>query len=138
MRQAAATTSALAALATSLLRYVEEQRRLFATFGLVCSFFGHAASCNLHIDPVHIDPRVTREDGELAALFDRVATASYQLVIRHGGSISGEHGDGISRTPNLPQQYPTVYPLFAKFKALFDPLGLYNPGKIVGEDRLVA
>src|SRR5262245_56555906 len=119
----------------NLLRYVDEQQRLFAEFGLVCSFFGHAASCNLHIDPVHIDPRVIREDGEIAALFDRVAAASYALVIRHGGSISGEHGDGLNRTPNLPLQYPAVYPLFATFKALFDPLGLCNPGKIVGEDR---
>jgi len=62
-----------------------------------------------------------------------VAAASYELVIRHGGSISGEHGDGVNRTPSLPQRYPAVYPLFARFKALFDPLGLCNPRKIVGE-----
>lgn len=115
----------------TFLAYLAEQKALFARHGLTCSFFGHAGSCNLHIDPIALDPRAARLNEELAALFDRVAEESYELVIRHGGSISGEHGDGLARTKFLPQQYPKSYPAFRALKQLFDPSGILNPGKIV-------
>ncbi len=113
------------------LQYVREQKEIFARFGLTCSFFGHAASCNLHIDPLAVDPRKARVDADLARLYYEVAAESYKLVIRLGGSISGEHGDGLARTAYLPLQYPKSYPLFAGLKELFDPYGILNPGKIV-------
>ncbi len=115
----------------NFLPYVEEQKEIFARFGLTCSFFGHAASCNLHIDPLAVDPRQARKDQELARLYDEVADESFKLVIKHGGAISGEHGDGLLRTKYLPLQYPRTYPLFAELKALFDPHAILNPGKIV-------
>lgn len=115
----------------SFLAYVKEQEALFRHHGITCSFFGHAASCNLHIDPIQVDPRKAREDAEVAKLYDLVTAESYSLCIRHGGSISGEHGDGLTRTPFLPEQYPAIYPLFGELKQLFDPAGLLNPGKIV-------
>ncbi len=115
----------------TFLAYMKEQKEVFTRFGLTCSFFGHAASCNLHIDPLAVDPRQARVDADLARLYDKVADESYKLVVKHGGSISGEHGDGLTRTAYLPLQYPKSYPLFAKLKALFDPCGILNPGKIV-------
>lgn len=115
----------------NFLAYLAAQKALFTSHGLTCSFFGHAASGNLHIDPIGIDPRVARKNEELAALFDLVAKESYELVVRFGGSISGEHGDGIARTPFLKLQYPQSHRLFGTFKALFDPSGILNPGKIV-------
>lgn len=115
----------------TFLAYVKEQKEIFARFGLTCSFFGHAASCNLHIDPLAVDPRQARVDLELARLYDQVADESFKLVIKHGGAISGEHGDGLVRTKYLPLQYPKTYPLFAELKKLFDPYGILNPGKIV-------
>lgn len=115
----------------TFLAYVREQRALFERLGLTCSFFGHAASCNLHIDPLAVDPRRARLDAELARLYDEAARESYALVVRHGGSISGEHGDGLSRTPYLALQYPRAAPLFAELKTMFDPYGILNPGKIV-------
>lgn len=111
--------------------YVEQQQRIFQKHGLVCSFFGHAASANLHIDPVSVDPRKALQDEAVAKLYDEVARESYALVIRLGGSISGEHGDGLLRTPYLKAQYPKSYPLFAEIKKIFDPEGILNPGKIV-------
>ncbi|MGZ3736828.1 MAG: FAD-binding oxidoreductase [Bdellovibrionota bacterium] len=116
---------------STFLAYVAEQKEMFARFGLTCSFFGHAASCNLHIDPLAVDPRQARVDSELARLYDTVAAESYALVVKHGGSISGEHGDGLSRTAYLPLQYPRCAPLFAELKAMFDPHAILNPGKIV-------
>lgn len=115
----------------TFLAYVAEQKKIFESFGLTCSFFGHAASCNLHIDPLAVDPRQARKDQELARLYDEVADVSFRLVIHHGGAISGEHGDGLMRTRFLPLQYPKSYPLFAKLKEMFDPCGILNPGKIV-------
>ncbi|MGE3260464.1 MAG: FAD-binding oxidoreductase [Bacteriovoracia bacterium] len=115
----------------NFLPYLTAQKALFTKHGLTCSFFGHAASCNLHIDPIGIDPRLALQNEELAALFDLVAEESYELVVRFGGSISGEHGDGIARTPFLKLQYPSSHRLFGPFKALFDPSGILNPGKIV-------
>jgi FAD/FMN-containing dehydrogenase len=121
----------------TFVAYVQEQQKLFQEAGLLCSFFGHAASCNLHIDPVHLDPRLTRTDHEMAALFDRVTRDSYALAIRFGGSISGEHGDGLTRTPFLPLQYPKSYRIFAPLKQIFDPRGILNPGKVVAEEDVL-
>ena len=57
----------------------------------------------------------------------------YRLVAKYKGSITGEHNDGIVRTPYLPLMYsPRMIELFAEVKKIFDPLGILNPGKKVG------
>ncbi|XIF81345.1 FAD-binding and (Fe-S)-binding domain-containing protein [Kutzneria buriramensis] len=54
------------------------------------------------------------------------------LVVSHGGSLSGEHGDGQARSELLPRMYsPEIMAAFRRFKAIFDPRGLMNPGRIV-------
>ncbi len=54
------------------------------------------------------------------------------LVARHGGSLSGEHGDGRARSELLPRMYsPDAIAAFAQFKALFDPDDILNPGVVV-------
>jgi FAD/FMN-containing dehydrogenase/Fe-S oxidoreductase len=54
------------------------------------------------------------------------------LVVSHGGSLSGEHGDGQARSELLPRMYsPEIMAAFCRFKAIFDPRGLMNPGRIV-------
>ncbi len=52
-----------------------------------------------------------------------------------GGTISGEHGDGLSRTPFVRQQYGELYDVFRDLKRIFDPAGILNPGKIVSDDN---
>ncbi len=53
---------------------------------------------------------------------------------RFGGTLSGEHGDGLLRTPFLSRLYgEEIYSLFKKMKEIFDPNGILNPGKIIGE-----
>src|SRR6185436_2008841 len=47
------------------------------------------------------------------------------------GTISGEHGDGLSRTPFLAKQYGPLVNVFRELKQVFDPQGILNPGKIV-------
>ncbi|MCP2167674.1 FAD-binding oxidoreductase [Goodfellowiella coeruleoviolacea] len=54
------------------------------------------------------------------------------LVASHGGSLSGEHGDGQARGQLLTRMFgPTVVRAFAELKALFDPTNRMNPGKVV-------
>jgi Fe-S oxidoreductase len=58
--------------------------------------------------------------------------AAAELVARHGGSLSGEHGDGRARGELLPIMYtPAAISLFERFKGLFDPADVLNPGVIV-------
>src|SRR5690606_1310083 len=54
------------------------------------------------------------------------------LVVRHGGSLSGEHGDGQSRGELLVRQFgPELVAAFREFKRLWDPDDRMNPGKVV-------
>jgi Fe-S oxidoreductase len=54
------------------------------------------------------------------------------IVIAHGGSVSGEHGDGQARAALLPKMFgPELMQAFCEFKALWDPLNKMNPGKLI-------
>ncbi len=54
------------------------------------------------------------------------------LVLEYGGSLSGEHGDGLARSEwNQKMFGPVVYEAFREVKQAFDPHGLLNPGKVV-------
>jgi Fe-S oxidoreductase len=60
------------------------------------------------------------------------AEAAADLVVSHGGSLSGEHGDGQSRGELLSRMYgPRVMQAFHEFKAIWDPQGRMNPGKVI-------
>lgn len=62
-----------------------------------------------------------------------------EIVLAHGGSLSGEHGDGRARGELLERMYsPRALALFAEVKAVFDPGGVLNPGIVVRPDPLDA
>ena len=64
-----------------------------------------------------------------------VAEEFYDLVARFNGTITGEHNDGILRTPFLGKMYSSeVLELFRKVKQIFDPQNIFNPNKKVGAD----
>ncbi len=105
------------------LRHVQDTlKRLQVT----ASVFGHAAQGQLHIRPFLdlADPHDVRTMEELAAEL-------YEQVWLLHGTISGEHGDGLSRTPFLAKQYGPLVNVFRELKRIFDPHNLLNPGKIV-------
>src|SRR5207302_21887 len=55
-----------------------------------------------------------------------------ELVLKYGGALSGEHGDGLVRSPFQEKMYgPALYGAFRELKRTLDPLNLLNPGKIV-------
>ena len=89
---------------------------------------GHIGNGNFHIIPL-MD--LSKEENRQVIL--DLAPKVYALVIRMGGTTTGEHNDGIIRTPYLPMLFgPEMIALFAATKKIFDPLNIFNPGKKVG------
>lgn len=89
---------------------------------------GHVGDGNFHIIPL-IDPN----DPTIAKAIDALSHQVYDLVIEYGGSISGEHNDGLIRTPYIEKMFGSaMVALFFDIKKMFDPLNIFNPGKKVG------
>ena len=89
---------------------------------------GHIGNGNFHIIPL-MD--ISKEENRQVVL--ELAPKIYELVIREGGTTTGEHNDGIIRTPYLGQLFGAeMLALFEKTKKIFDPLNIFNPGKKVG------
>lgn len=88
---------------------------------------GHIGNGNFHIIPL-IDMNTKRAHDVVMELMPKV----YDLVIEYGGTTTGEHNDGIIRTPYLPQLFgASMVTLFEKTKTIFDPENIFNPGKKV-------
>lgn len=96
---------------------------------VTASLYAHAASGQIHLRPFLPFPRPA--DGPR---IEALARELYEIVIQVGGTISGEHGDGLSRTAFLRTQYGPLYRVFREVKQIFDPLQLLNPDKIVSDD----
>jgi FAD/FMN-containing dehydrogenase/Fe-S oxidoreductase len=95
--------------------------------GTSLGFFGHAGQGCLHI---RVDLNLKR--GEDVGRMQRIAGEVAELVVEFGGSLSGEHGDGLSRSEFLPIMYgPEIMRLHGEVKRVFDPENRMNPGKIV-------
>ena len=96
---------------------------------VTASLFGHAGHGQLHLRPfldLSNPADVTR--------MSQLAADLYREVIEVGGTISGEHADGLSRTPFIRQQYGPLADVFQEVKRIFDPNNIFNPGKIVNDD----
>jgi FAD/FMN-containing dehydrogenase/Fe-S oxidoreductase len=90
-------------------------------------FFGHAGQGCLHI---RVD--LNLKDGRDVGRMRRIAEEVADLVVEFGGSLSGEHGDGLARSEFLPRLFgPEIMELHRSAKRVFDPGGRMNPGKIV-------
>jgi FAD/FMN-containing dehydrogenase/Fe-S oxidoreductase len=91
------------------------------------SFYGHASVGCLHIRPV-----LNLKSSDDVARMRRIASEVTDLVLEFGGSLSGEHGDGMVRSEWNEKMFgPVVYGAFRQVKAAFDPHGVLNPGKVV-------
>ena len=95
--------------------------------GLRAGYYGHAAAGCLHIRPV-----VNVKDPVGLDQTEELASEIADLVVEFGGSLSGEHGDGIVRGAFMEKMYgPRLVNAFRETKQIFDPDGLLNPGKII-------
>ena len=94
---------------------------------LTYTIAGHAGNGNFHIIPL-----MNMAEPKNRALIPFLSDKVYDLVHEYGGSITAEHNDGIVRTPYLGKMYsPEILHLFEETKKIFDPQGIFNPGKKV-------
>ncbi len=102
--------------------------------GTTAGVYAHASVGCLHVRPV-IDLKT--DDG--VRRFESIARAVAGLTLEFGGALSGEHGDGLVRSPFMRQMFgPVLYEAFREIKRTFDPLGIFNPGKIVDAPPLTS
>ncbi|MBZ9673656.1 FAD-binding and (Fe-S)-binding domain-containing protein [Mesorhizobium sp. ES1-3] len=107
--------------------YLRELTALFDKHGYKASVYGHFGDGLVHCR-VPFDLRTERG----VADWQQFLTEAADLVVRYGGSLSGEHGDGQARAALLERMYgPQMLEAFREFKAIWDPDGLMNPGKVV-------
>ena len=107
--------------------YLREFDALLERFGRRGVTYGHYGDGCIH---VRIDFDLLSQGG--AAQYRSFMQDAADLVVRHGGSVSGEHGDGQARSELLTRMYPPeVISAFERFKSAFDPEDLLNPGQIV-------
>ncbi|MFY8056220.1 MAG: FAD-linked oxidase C-terminal domain-containing protein, partial [Planctomycetaceae bacterium] len=112
-----------------LAEFLVRAQRVFQKHEVTATLYAHAASGQLHFRPIL--PVPSRGD---ATLLMNIASDLYSEVARVQGTISGEHGDGISRTPWISSQYGPLVSVFRNVKKLLDPLNLMNPDKIISND----
>lgn len=95
---------------------------------LVYTVAGHVGDGNFHIIPL-----MDMSDPKSREIIPELSERVYKLVFEFGGSTTGEHNDGLIRSPYLKEMYgEKVYKLFEEVKQIFDPEGIFNPGKKVG------
>jgi FAD/FMN-containing dehydrogenase/Fe-S oxidoreductase len=107
--------------------YIDEFLAMIQRNGSSSGVYAHASVGCLHVRPV-----VNMKTAEGVAKFERIATESADLVLKFGGALSGEHGDGLVRGWFMEKMFgPALYQAFRTVKHTFDPGGVFNPGKIV-------
>ena len=103
---------------------VARAKAIGAALGLTVATYGHAGDGNLHCNVLYDDaaqrPRV-----------DEAVAAILRAAVELGGTITGEHGVGLAKRDFLTmEQGEELVALQRRLKAVFDPLGILNPGKI--------
>lgn len=119
-----------------LERLAEFQRAfdaLIRSHGWSGVFYAHAS-----VGLLHVRPRIDLGSASDRAGFQRLRMQTLDLVLEHGGSISGEHGDGRIRGDLVSRMYgPRIVEALVAVKNLFDPAGILNPGnKVTARDPL--
>jgi FAD/FMN-containing dehydrogenase/Fe-S oxidoreductase len=109
--------------------YLHAVQQLLQFHETTASFLIHAGAGQVHTRPF-LDLGRTEDRARMTALAESIHT----LAIDLGGTISSQHGSGLARTPWIARQYGPMFDVFRQIKAIFDPRGIFNPGKIVGPD----
>ena len=107
--------------------FVRRFDEIVRSHGTEAAYYGHAS-----VGCLHIRPLVSLKDAQGVATMVAIAEEISDLVKEYGGSLSGEHGDGIVRGVWTEKMFgPEIYQLFRDLKKTFDPQGIMNPGKII-------
>ncbi len=110
-----------------LPEYIDKVLKICEKHNTAVSMYAHASVGVIHVQPL-LDLRQEQDIKNLK----NIADETFELVVRYGGSWSGEHGDGLVRSAYNERFFGTrLYNAFRDIKYLFDPDNLMNPGKIV-------
>jgi glycolate oxidase len=110
-----------------LVEYLEKESR---ECGLPIPAFGHAGDGNIHVN-IMLDKDIEKEIEIAERLVERI----FRKVLQMGGTITGEHGIGITKARYLELEIPKPgLSLMARIKKAFDPNNILNPGKIFMQD----
>ena len=117
-----------------LREYIDRFLALVRRHNTTAGVYAHASVGCLHVRPV-----VNLKTAEGVRTFEALANDVADLVLEFGGALSGEHGDGLVRSPFMRKMFgPTLYEAFRTVKRTFDPDNIFNPGKIVDAPPLTA
>ena len=115
---------------TKLAEYLAGLGVIGEKYGISLAYYGHAGDGELHIRP-YLD---LGDPGDVEKMRS-IAGEVFELAWSLGGTISGEHADGLLRTAFIKQQYgEEYYELLRGIKKVFDPDELMNPGKLISDD----
>jgi FAD/FMN-containing dehydrogenase/Fe-S oxidoreductase len=118
-----------------LADYTDALTQIFAKHGTHGTWYAHASVGTLHVRPI-LD---MRQDGRTggASTMRAIAEEAAELVRRYRGAYSGEHGDGLCRGEWIEWQFgPEIYQAFRAIKQELDPIGIFNPGKIIDPPKM--
>jgi D-lactate dehydrogenase len=108
---------------------IEGLERLSSDYGIPIVNFGHAGNGNIHVNLL-VDPDQARQ----MAAADPCLDAVFELVLRLGGTLSGEHGVGLVKRDFVAREIdPATLRLMRDIRRQFDPNGILNPGKALPE-----
>jgi len=111
-----------------LAEYIHGLWEIFDRHGVEAAMYGHAGDANLHVRPL-LNLRTQEDIDRMVAIADEAA----ELVLRMGGTLSGEHGDGRVRSPYLRRQFGALYDVMRQVKAVWDPEGILAPENVITE-----
>lgn len=109
--------------------FLVRAQKIFQKHWLTASLYAHAASGQVHFRPFMKPPSPAN-----ANQIESLSRELYEVAVSFGGTISGEHGNGLARTAFLRTEYGPLYRVFQEIKQIFDPKGILNPEKIISND----
>ena len=114
----------------TLPQFLPEVRAIINKYKLLATIAGHMGDGNFHIIPL-----MKIEDPKEKAKLEPAMREINALVLKYGGSLSGEHNDGMIRGPWLEDMYgPEMFAHFKAVKQIFDPANIFNPHKKTDSD----
>lgn len=129
-RQAVAFIEDVSVDHRKLCEYMRRLEEIGRRYDIPMAFYGHAGDGELHIRPF-----LDLSDPEEVTRMVNIANDVFELAWSLGGSISGEHADGLVRAAFIRRQYgDEYYELLKGIKDVFDTKGVFNPGKIINDD----
>jgi FAD/FMN-containing dehydrogenase/Fe-S oxidoreductase len=115
-----------------LAEYTDRLTKVFHKHGTTGTWYAHASVGCLHVRPI-----LNMKDEQGAKKMRAIAEEAFAMVREYKGSHSGEHGDGLARSEFHESMFGAqIVRAFEEVKDVFDPTGLFNPGKIVRAPRM--